>query len=41
MYSGEIMDAKKAMPLEKLSELWSIDPKRAKKSFFFEFVSLI
>lgn len=32
MYAGdEIMDAKKAMPPEKLSELWSIDPKRAKR----------
>ncbi|KAJ4878924.1 basic leucine-zipper 52 [Raphanus sativus] len=29
--SDEIMDAKKAMPPEKLSELWSIDPKRAKR----------
>ncbi|KAL0697388.1 hypothetical protein Bca4012_053510 [Brassica carinata] len=33
MYAAgdEIMDAKKAMPPEKLSELWSIDPKRAKR----------
>ncbi|XP_010457837.1 PREDICTED: transcription factor RF2b [Camelina sativa] len=31
MYAGEIMDAKKAMPPEKLSELWNIDPKRAKR----------
>ncbi|CAH8354390.1 unnamed protein product [Eruca vesicaria subsp. sativa] len=29
--SDEIMDAKKAMPPEKLSELWNIDPKRAKR----------
>lgn len=28
---GEIMDAKKAMPPDKLAELWSIDPKRAKR----------
>ncbi|KAG5111415.1 hypothetical protein JHK82_040638 [Glycine max] len=27
---GEIMDAKKAMPPDKLAELWTIDPKRAK-----------
>jgi len=42
MYAGDIMDAKKAMPPEKLSELWNIDPKRAKRSFFFffKFVSL-
>lgn len=38
MYAGEIMDAKKAMPPEKLSELWNIDPKRAKRFFFFDFV---
>jgi hypothetical protein len=31
MYAGDIMDAKKAMPPEKLSELWNIDPKRAKR----------
>uniref|UniRef100_A0A1J3CJP0 Transcription factor RF2b n=1 Tax=Noccaea caerulescens TaxID=107243 RepID=A0A1J3CJP0_NOCCA len=31
MYANEIMDAKKAMPPEKLSELWNIDPKRAKR----------
>ncbi|CAH2038722.1 unnamed protein product [Thlaspi arvense] len=31
MYASEIMDAKKAMPPEKLSELWNIDPKRAKR----------
>lgn len=29
---GEIMDAKKAMPPDKLAELWTIDPKRAKRS---------
>jgi hypothetical protein len=29
---GEIMEAKKAMPPDKLAELWSIDPKRAKRS---------
>ncbi|CAH8339788.1 unnamed protein product [Eruca vesicaria subsp. sativa] len=29
--SDEIMDANKAMPPEKLSELWNIDPKRAKR----------
>ncbi|KAL0884544.1 hypothetical protein Bca101_008525 [Brassica carinata] len=31
MYASEIMDAKKAMPPEKLSELWNVDPKRAKR----------
>ncbi|CAF2116400.1 unnamed protein product [Brassica oleracea var. botrytis] len=31
MYANEIMDAKKAMPPEKLSELWNVDPKRAKR----------
>ena len=34
---GEIMDAKKAMPPDKLAELWSIDPKRAKRSCFLFF----
>jgi len=29
---GEIMEAKKAMPPDKLAELWNIDPKRAKRS---------
>ena len=29
---GEIMHAKKAMPPDKLAELWTIDPKRAKRS---------
>lgn len=29
--SGEIMDAKKAMPPDKLAQLWNIDPKRAKR----------
>ncbi|XP_027336681.1 transcription factor RF2b-like [Abrus precatorius] len=28
---GEIMEAKKAMPPDKLEELWTIDPKRAKR----------
>ncbi|XP_027930692.1 transcription factor RF2b-like [Vigna unguiculata] len=28
---GEIMEAKKAMPPDKLAELWNIDPKRAKR----------
>ncbi|CAI8597035.1 unnamed protein product [Vicia faba] len=28
---GEIMDAKKAMPPDKLAELWTHDPKRAKR----------
>lgn len=28
---GEIMEAKKAMPPDKLAELWAIDPKRAKR----------
>ncbi|KAG2669823.1 hypothetical protein I3843_14G052100 [Carya illinoinensis] len=28
---GEIMEAKKAMPPDKLAELWSLDPKRAKR----------
>ncbi|MED6138702.1 hypothetical protein PIB30_076938 [Stylosanthes scabra] len=29
---GEIMEAKKAMPPDKLAELWTVDPKRAKRS---------
>lgn len=29
---GEVMEAKKAMPPDKLAELWTIDPKRAKRS---------
>lgn len=29
---GEIMEAKKAMPADKLAELWNLDPKRAKRS---------
>lgn len=37
---GEIMDAKKAMPPDKLAELWTIDPKRAKRSLLFSFLSL-
>lgn len=32
---GEIMEAKKAMPPDKLAELWTIDPKRAKRYVFF------
>ncbi|KAK0597841.1 hypothetical protein LWI29_029126 [Acer saccharum] len=28
---GEIMEAKKAMPPNKLAELWTVDPKRAKR----------
>lgn len=28
------MDAKKAMPPDKLAELWNLDPKRAKRSGF-------
>ncbi|ESW14039.1 hypothetical protein PHAVU_008G247800 [Phaseolus vulgaris] len=28
---GEIMEAKKAMPPDKLAELWTVDPKRAKR----------
>ncbi|KAM1226487.1 hypothetical protein ACFX13_005940 [Malus domestica] len=28
---GEVMDAKKAMPPDKLAELWNLDPKRAKR----------
>ncbi|GAV58618.1 bZIP_1 domain-containing protein [Cephalotus follicularis] len=28
---GDIMDAKKAMPPDKLAELWTLDPKRAKR----------
>ncbi|EEF44053.1 transcription factor RF2b [Ricinus communis] len=28
---GEVMEAKKAMPPDKLAELWSLDPKRAKR----------
>lgn len=35
---GEIMEAKKAMPPDKLAELWSSDPKRAKRFFFFPFL---
>lgn len=31
---GDIMDAKKAMPPDKLAELWTIDPKRAKRYVF-------
>lgn len=32
MYGGaEIMEAKKAMPPDKLAELWNLDPKRAKR----------
>jgi len=31
---GEIMEAKKAMPPDKLAELWTIDPKRAKRYNF-------
>lgn len=31
---GEVMDAKKAMPPDKLAELWNLDPKRAKRSGF-------
>lgn len=31
---GEIMEAKKAMPPDKLAELWTSDPKRAKRYFF-------
>ncbi|KAL9232540.1 hypothetical protein vseg_007643 [Gypsophila vaccaria] len=30
-FIGEIMEAKKAMPPDKLAELWTIDPKRAKR----------
>lgn len=32
---GDIMEAKKAMPPDKLAELWTIDPKRAKRYVFF------
>ncbi|XP_010253091.1 PREDICTED: transcription factor RF2b isoform X2 [Nelumbo nucifera] len=28
---GDVMDAKKAMPPDKLAELWTLDPKRAKR----------
>lgn len=28
---GDVMDAKKAMPPDKLAELWTVDPKRAKR----------
>ncbi|KAM1055542.1 hypothetical protein FF1_029073 [Malus domestica] len=28
---GEVMEAKKAMPPDKLAELWTLDPKRAKR----------
>ncbi|KAI5321529.1 PREDICTED: mRNAion factor [Prunus dulcis] len=28
---GEVMEAKKAMPPDKLAELWNLDPKRAKR----------
>ncbi|WVY93233.1 hypothetical protein V8G54_032321 [Vigna mungo] len=34
---GEIMEAKKAMPPDKLAELWNIDPKRAKRSLLSSF----
>ena len=37
---GEIMDAKKAMPPDKLAELWTIDPKRAKRFVLFLFFCL-
>ena len=37
---GEIMDVKKAMPPDKLAELWTIDPKRAKRSTLFFFFGL-
>lgn len=37
---GEIMDAKKAMPPDKLAELWNIDPKRAKRSLLSSFTSI-
>ncbi|KAM7258545.1 hypothetical protein ACFE04_014286 [Oxalis oulophora] len=29
--NGEVMEAKKAMPPHKLAELWTVDPKRAKR----------
>ena len=32
---GEIMDTKKAMPPDKLAELWTVDPKRAKRFLLF------
>ena len=35
---GEVMEAKKAMPPNKLAELWSIDPKRAKRCELFCFL---
>jgi hypothetical protein len=35
---GEVMDAKKAMPPDKLAELWNIDPKRAKRCELFCFL---
>lgn len=35
---GEIMEAKKAMPPDKLAELWTSDPKRAKRYFFIPFL---
>lgn len=34
---GEIMEAKRAMPPDKLAELWTIDPKRAKRFVFISF----
>jgi len=34
---GEIMEAKKAMPPDKLAELWNVDPKRAKRSLISSF----
>lgn len=30
---GDVMDAKKAMPPDKLAELWTVDPKRAKRLY--------
>lgn len=35
---GEIMEAKKAMPPDKLAELWNLDPKRAKRFHFLIFI---
>lgn len=44
MFNDNSIEAKKAMPPDKLAELWTLDPKRAKRSlfffFFFSFLSI-
>lgn len=34
LFNDSTIEAKKAMPPDKLAELWTIDPKRAKRYFF-------